>query len=90
MAAFRKGVKGDDLLKKMMRKLPTTLKELFDMADRYANQEAALTAEHDDRQQQEGQWRCSRVLQAKRPQAQVGGHDRRCRTRSARMASASR
>ena len=37
MAAFRKGVKDDDLLKKMMRRPPTSLKELFDMADRYAN-----------------------------------------------------
>src|SRR6266542_211590 len=39
MATFRKGVKDPDLLKKMSRKLPKTVKELFDMADRYANQE---------------------------------------------------
>ena len=39
MATFRKGVKDPDLLKKMSRKPPRTVKELFDMADRYANQE---------------------------------------------------
>ena len=39
MATFRKGVKDPDLLKKMSRKPPKTVKELFDMADRYANQE---------------------------------------------------
>ena len=39
MATFRKGVKDSDLLKKMSRKPPRTVKELFDMADRYANQE---------------------------------------------------
>ena len=49
MAAFRKGVKDDDLLKKMTRKPPTTVKELFDMADRYANQEEAMATERDDR-----------------------------------------
>ena len=36
----------------MMRKPPRTLKELFDMADRYTNQEDALTAERDDRPRQ--------------------------------------
>ena len=35
MAAFRKGVRNGDLLKKMTRKPPRTVKELFDMADRY-------------------------------------------------------
>ena len=49
MAAFRKGVKDDDLLKKMTRKPPTTIKEFFDMADRYANQEEVMATEHDDR-----------------------------------------
>ena len=49
MAAFRKGVRDDDLLKKMMRRPPKTLKELFDMADRYASAEYAMTAEQDDR-----------------------------------------
>ena len=38
MAAFRKGVKDPDLLKKMSRRQSETVKELFDMADRYANQ----------------------------------------------------
>ena len=42
MAAFRKGVKDPDLLKKMSRKQPRTVEELFDMADRYANQEDAM------------------------------------------------
>src|SRR6266540_2026822 len=41
MAAFRKGVKDPDLLKKMSRKQLRTVKELFDMADLYANQEDA-------------------------------------------------
>src|SRR6266508_932165 len=48
MAAFRKGVKDFDLLKKMTRKLPNTVKGLFDMVDRYSNQEDAMAAEHDD------------------------------------------
>src|SRR6266508_4220906 len=39
MATFLKGVKDPDLLKKMSRKQPRMVKELFDMADRYANQE---------------------------------------------------
>ena len=39
MAAFQKRVKDLDLLKKMSRKPPRTVKELFDMADRYADQE---------------------------------------------------
>ena len=52
MAAFRKGVKDPDLLKKMSRKQPRTVKELFDMADRYANQEDAMTTENDDRPRQ--------------------------------------
>ena len=39
MATFQKGVKNPDLLKKMSRKQPRTVKELFSMADRYANQE---------------------------------------------------
>ena len=42
MAAFRKGVKDHDLLKKMSRKQPRTVKELLDMAGRYANQEDAM------------------------------------------------
>ena len=46
IAAFRKGVRDGDLLKKMTR--PRTAKELFDMADRYANQEEAMNTEDDD------------------------------------------
>ena len=42
MAAFRKGVKDFDLLKKITRKPPKMVKELFDMADQYANQEDAM------------------------------------------------
>src|SRR5438105_12818328 len=42
MATFRKGVKDPDLLKKMSRKQPRTVEELFDIADRYANQEDAM------------------------------------------------
>ena len=42
MATFRKGVKDPDLLKKMSRKPPRMVKELFNMADRYANQEDAM------------------------------------------------
>src|SRR6266508_2925053 len=49
MAAFRRGVKDPDLLKKMSRRQPMTIKELFNMADRYANQEDAMAAENDDR-----------------------------------------
>src|SRR5436190_24294921 len=37
MSTFRKGVKDPDLLKKMSKKPPRTMKELFDMTDRYAN-----------------------------------------------------
>ena len=33
MATFQKGVKDPDLLKKMSRKPPRTVKELFDLAD---------------------------------------------------------
>ena len=50
MAAFRRGIKDPDLLKKLSRKQPETMKELFDMADRYANQEEAMAVENDDRQ----------------------------------------
>ena len=49
MASFRKGVKDPDLLKKLSRRQPETVKDLFDMADRYASQEEAMVAEHDDR-----------------------------------------
>src|SRR5207244_3952331 len=49
MASFRKGVKDPDLLKKLSRRQPDTIKELFDMADQYANQEEAMATENDDR-----------------------------------------
>src|SRR5437762_12112360 len=52
MASFRKGVKDPDLLKKQSRRQPKIVKELFDMADRYASQEEAMAAEHDDRPRQ--------------------------------------
>ena len=42
MTAFRKGVKDHDLLKKISRKQPRTVKELFSMADRYADQEDVM------------------------------------------------
>ena len=52
MASFRKGVKDPDLLKKLSRRQPEMVKDLFDMADRYTNQEEAMDIEHDDRQRQ--------------------------------------
>ena len=52
MASFRKGVKDPDLLKKLSQRQPETVKDLFDMADRYASQEEAMAAEHDDRPHQ--------------------------------------
>src|SRR6266540_234437 len=48
MASFRKGVKDSDLLKKLSRRQLETVKDLFDMADRYASQEEAMATEHDD------------------------------------------
>src|SRR6266540_4021374 len=47
MVAFRRGVKDPDLLKKMSRRQPATVKELFDMADLYANQEDVMAAKND-------------------------------------------
>src|SRR5207253_3393247 len=52
MASFRKGVRDPDLLKKLSRRQPKTVKDLFDMADRYASQEEAMAAENDDRLRQ--------------------------------------
>src|SRR6266498_747610 len=52
MASFRKGVKDPDLLKRLSRRQPETVKELFDIADRYANQEEAMAAENDDQPRQ--------------------------------------
>ena len=42
MAGFQKGVKDPDLLKKMSRKQPRTVKEPFDVADRFVDQEDAM------------------------------------------------
>src|SRR5438105_4968790 len=49
MASFRTRVKDPDLLKKLSRRQPKMVKELFDMADRYANQEEVMATENDDR-----------------------------------------
>src|SRR6266511_1289465 len=48
MASFRKGVKDPNLLKKLSRRQPKTVKELFNMADWYANQEEVMAIENDD------------------------------------------
>ena len=45
MVAFRRAVKDPNLLKKLSRRQPKMVKELFDMADQYANQEDAMAAE---------------------------------------------
>ena len=52
MASFRIGVRDPDLLKKLSRRQPETVKDLFDMADRYASQEEAMATENDDRPRQ--------------------------------------
>src|SRR5438128_10976800 len=51
MASFRTGIRDPDLLKKLARRAqaPESVKELFDMADRYASQEEAMAAENNDR-----------------------------------------
>ena len=48
MATFWRGVKDTNLLKKLSRRQLTTVNELFDMADRYANQEEAMAAKNED------------------------------------------
>src|SRR5438128_6046493 len=48
MASFRKGDKDPNLLKKLSRRQPETVKDLFDMANRCASQEEAMVTEHDD------------------------------------------
>src|SRR5438128_4697141 len=48
MASFRKGVKDPNLLKKLSRRQPEMVKELFDMANQYGNQEEAMVTENDD------------------------------------------
>src|SRR6266540_5367669 len=54
MASFRTGIRDPDLLKKLARRAqaPESVKELFDMADRYASQEEAMAAENNDRPRQ--------------------------------------
>src|SRR6266498_5876265 len=52
MASFRKGVKDPDLLKKLARRQPKMVKDLFDIVDRYASQEEAVAAENNDRPRQ--------------------------------------
>ena len=49
MADFQREVKDSNLLKKLSRRQSKIVKELFDMADRYANQEEAMAAENDGR-----------------------------------------
>ena len=49
MVAFWSEVKDPDLFQKLLRRQPETVKELFNMADRYANQEEVIAAENDDR-----------------------------------------
>src|SRR6266540_4313366 len=52
MASFRKGVSDPDLLKKLSQRQPKMVKELFDMADRYASQEVVMATENDDQPRQ--------------------------------------
>src|SRR5438105_6521935 len=54
MASFRTVIRDPDLLKKLARRAqaPESVKELFDMADRYASQEEAMAAENNDRPRQ--------------------------------------
>src|SRR5438105_3074933 len=52
MASFRIGIRDPNLLKKLARRPPKSVKYLFDMADRYASQEEAVAAENYDRPRQ--------------------------------------
>src|SRR5438105_14772000 len=52
MASFRIRVRDPDLFKKLARRQPETVKDLFDMANRYASQEEAVAAENNDRPRQ--------------------------------------
>ncbi len=52
MASFRTGIRDPDLLKKLARRAPESVKDLFDMADRYASQEEAVATENYDRPRQ--------------------------------------
>ena len=52
MDSFRMGIRDPDLLKKLAQRAPELVKDLFDMADRYASQEEAMAAENYDRPRQ--------------------------------------
>src|SRR5436190_11853169 len=52
MASFRTRIRDPDLLKKLARRATESVKDLFDMADRYASQEEAMAAENYDRPRQ--------------------------------------
>src|SRR5438128_7021936 len=45
MASFRTGIRDPDLLKKLARRAPESVKDLFDMANRYSRQEKDMTTE---------------------------------------------
>src|SRR5207247_10273642 len=49
MASFRTGIRDPDLFKKLARRQPESVKDLFDTADRYASQEEAVATENNDR-----------------------------------------
>src|SRR6266540_2736977 len=52
MASFRIGIRDPDLFKKLARRQPETVKDLFETTDRYASQEEAVAAENNDRPRQ--------------------------------------
>src|SRR5436853_442853 len=52
MASFRTGVSDPNLLRKLSRRQPEMVKELFNMADRYASQKEAIIADQDGRPRQ--------------------------------------
>ena len=52
MASFRTGIRDPNLLKKLARRAPESVKDIFNMADRYASQEEAVAAENYDRPRQ--------------------------------------
>src|SRR5438105_9066645 len=52
MASFRTGIRDPDLLKKLVRRTPESVKDLFDMANQYASQEEAVATENNDRPRQ--------------------------------------
>src|SRR6266540_2749528 len=52
MASFRTGIRDPDLFKKLARRQPETVKDLFDTTDRYASQEEAVATENNDRPRQ--------------------------------------